>query len=427
MKTVIQKLKRHKSYLLSFLITLGMGLVLWLSQGTMSSVSSAQPSLLDAVWSTVNENFYDPKFNSLDWAALKSQYQPQVAKASSRAEKAEVINEMLDQLQTSHTHLFTVDEPAYYQVLGIFYPRIKELRTQLKSTFPEGKVQYEGIGIVTQAIQGKTFIKTIFEGSPAAKAGLKVGDQILNVAGQPFQAIQSFKGKADQPIKVRIQRTADPNDQQTITVTPKRFDCTQMFVEAIANSVQVIETDGQRIGYIHVWSLAGDSHQQELEDEVIYGRLKNADALVLDLRDGWGGDPMTALHLFTSRGPSLTSIRRNGATSTYQGQWNKPVVMLVNEGSRSAKEILAYGFQQYDIGPVVGSSTAGAVVAGRPYLMPDQSLLYVAVSDVYIDKTARLEGVGVTPDVVVPFPIPYAQGQDPQKERAIAMARQAIQ
>lgn len=254
-----------------------------------------------------------------------------------------------------------------------------------------------------------------------------MGDQILNVAGQPFQAIQSFKGKADQPIKVRIQRTADPNDQQTITVTPKRFDCTQMFVEAIANSVQVIETDGQRIGYIHVWSLAGDSHQQELEDEVIYGRLKNADALVLDLRDGWGGDPMTALHLFTSRGPSLTSIRRNGATSTYQGQWNKPVVMLVNEGSRSAKEILAYGFQQYDIGPVVGSSTAGAVVAGRPYLMPDQSLLYVAVSDVYIDKTARLEGVGVTPDVVVPFPIPYAQGQDPQKERAIAMARQAIQ
>lgn len=426
MQTVIRKLKRYQSYLLSFLIAIGIGLVLWLSQGSMSSVSSAQPSLFDAVWSTVNENFYDPEFKGLDWAALKSQYQPQVAKASSRAEKAEVINEMLDRLQTSHTHLFTADEPAYYQLLGIFYPRIRELRTQLKSTFPEGKIQYEGIGIVTQPIQDKTFIKAIFEGSPAAKAGLKVGDQILRVADQPFHPLESFQGKANQPIKVRLQRTPDLSSQKTITVTPKRFDSTTMFVEAIANSVQMVEADGKKVGYIHMWSYAGDQYQQELEDEVIYGRLKKADALVLDLRDGWGGDPLTALQLFTARGPSLTSINRDGEASTFQGQWNKPVVMLVNEGSRSAKEILAYGFQQYDIGPVVGSPTAGAVVAGRPFLMPDQSMLYVAVKDVYVDQTVRLEGVGVTPDVVVPLSIPYAQGKDPQKERAIAMARQAV-
>ena len=96
--------------------------------------------------------------------------------------------------------------------------------------------------------------------------------------------------------------------------------------------------------------------------------------------------------------------------------------MLVNEGSRSAKEILAYGFQQYDIGPVVGTTTAGAVTAGRAFLMPDKSLLYVAVADVYLDETVRLEGVGVTPDVVVPAPLPYTQGADPQKERAIAVA-----
>lgn len=426
MKTVIRKLKRSKSYLLSFLIAMGIGLMLWLSQGSMSSVSSAQPSLLDAVWNTVNENFYDPKFNGLDWAALKSQYQPQVAQASSRAEKAELINEMLDQLQTSHTHLFTADEPAYYQLLGIFYPRIRELRTQIQSTFPKGKIQYEGIGIVTQPIQNKTFIKAIFEGSPAAKAGLKVGDQILRVAGQPFHPLESFQGQANQPVKVRIQRTPEPSSQKAITVIPKIFDSTTMFVEAITDSVQMVEADGKKIGYIHMWSYAGDQYQQELEDEVLYGRLKKADALVLDLRDGWGGDPLTALQLFTARGPSLTSIGRNGVASTFRGQWDKPVVMLINEGSRSAKEILAYGFQQYDIGPVVGSPTSGAVVAGRPFLMPDQSLLYVAVKDVYVDKTVRLEGVGVTPDVVVPLSIPYAQGQDPQKERAIAMARQAV-
>ncbi|NJO70832.1 MAG: peptidase S41, partial [Oscillatoriales cyanobacterium RM1_1_9] len=77
-------------------------------------------------------------------------------------------------------------------------------------------------------------------------------------------------------------------------------------------------------------------------------------------------------------------------------------------------------------GPVVGSPTPGAVVAGRPFLMPEGSLLYVAVGNVYVDQTVRLEGVGVTPNIVVPFPIEYAQGADPQKQRAIAQALSEI-
>lgn len=54
--------------------------------------------------------------------------------------------------------------------------------------------------------------------------------------------------------------------------------------------------------------------------------------------------------------------------------------------------------------------------------MPDKSVLYVAMADVYVDETVRLEGKGVTPDVVVPSPIAYAQGVDPQKEQAISTA-----
>jgi carboxyl-terminal processing protease len=99
--------------------------------------------------------------------------------------------------------------------------------------------------------------------------------------------------------------------------------------------------------------------------------------------------------------------------------------MLVNEGSRSAKEILAFGFQQYRIGPVVGAKTAGAVVAGSPFLMQDGSLLYLAVANVFVDGEHRLEGAGVTPDIVVPFTLEYAQGADPQKERAIEVALEA--
>ncbi|MEO0737555.1 MAG: S41 family peptidase [Cyanobacteria bacterium J06649_12] len=415
-------LRRDKLWFKGLLIVTLLVLSLGVLHRLTMPAASQQSALFDAVWDTVNDNFYDPEFNGVDWSAMGEQYRSQVAAAPSRAEKAALINQMLGSLETSHTQLYTPDEPAYYQLLGIFYPRVSEFKARLEEPFPEGKIEYAGIGIVTREKAGKTFIKGVFEGSPAAKAGLRVGDQLLSVAGQPFHPIQSFLDKADQPVALQVQSSLSSSSQKEMTVTPQLYDGITMFLEVMDDSVEVIETSGKQIGYVHIWSYAGDQYQEKLEDELIYGRLRDADALVLDLRDGWGGAPLTALQLYTARGPSVTSIGRDRTPSTYHGQWNKPVVMLVNGGSRSAKEILAYGFQQYDIGPVVGTPTAGAVTAGRAFIMPDDSLLYVAVADVYLDQTVRLEGEGVTPDVVVPFPIEYAQGADPQKERAIATA-----
>ncbi|MEM8810786.1 MAG: PDZ domain-containing protein, partial [Cyanobacteria bacterium P01_G01_bin.38] len=268
--------------------------------------SAAQSELFDAVWETVNDNFYDPDFNGVDWAAMGKQYRPQVAQASSLANKATLINEMLDQLQTSHTHLYTPDEPAYYQLLGIFYPRLSDLQTQLEERFPEGKIEYAGIGIVTTQIKENTFVKAIFDGSPAATAGLQVGDQILSADDQPFEPIKSFLEKVDQSVTLLVQKSPNPGSQQEITVTPKLFDGITMFVDAMAESVDVIKKKGKQIGYIHAWSYASEDYQKQLEDELFYGRLKDADALILDLRDGWGGAPLTALHPYTARGPSLT-------------------------------------------------------------------------------------------------------------------------
>ena len=86
---------------------------------------------------------------------------------------------------------------------------------------------------------------------------------------------------------------------------------------------------------------------------------------------------------------------------------------------------LAYGFQQYGIGAVIGTKTAGAVLGGRPFLLQDGSLLYLAVSNVFVNGE-RLEGKGVVPDIEVPFQLEYAQGKDPQKERAIEVLVKAM-
>ncbi|GAB4376032.1 MAG: S41 family peptidase [Elainellaceae cyanobacterium] len=391
------------------------------------SQESTQSALFQEVWQTVNENFFDPTFNGVDWQALRDTYQPLVAQADSQESAAAIINQMLAELNTSHTRLYTPNEPAYYQVLGIFVPRSSDFREELQPFFPDGKIEYTDIGILTQEQNGQIFISGVLEGSPAAAAGIQVGDRILTVDDRPFHPIQSFADKAGQEVTIQIQRSSDPHSQQSLTVTPKRFDALTMFLDAQDASIKTIDQGGKTVGYIHIWSYAGEQYQELLEEELLYGRLKAADSLVLDLRDGWGGTPISVLNIYTGRGPNVTSILRDGTRYTSASHWAKPVVMLVNQGSRSAKEILAYGFQQYNIGPVVGTTTAGAVVAGRPFLMSDGSVLYVAVADVYVDGETRLEGVGVTPDVVVPFTLEYAQGADPQKERAIAAAVEAIE
>jgi carboxyl-terminal processing protease len=403
-----------------FILSICALLLLWLISPLLPILAKPQTQVFEQVWQTVNDNFYDPKFNGVDWQAIKKQYQPQIIKADSKKDVAIVINQMLSQLKSSHTRFYTPDEPAYYQLLGIFLPRSPDLKKQLKQFFPKGKVEYTDIGLFTKNINGKPFISSILDDSPAAKAGFKVGDQILNVDGSPYHPIRSFAGKAGQTIKILIQRSPEVSSQQEISVVPQVFDPSTMFLQAQTASIQLIEKDGKKVGYVHIWSNAADPYQQQLQDELIYGRLQNADALILDLRDGWGGGDVSYLNIFTAQhNLSVTNITRKQRRYTYNYQWKKPVVMLVNEGSRSSKEILAFGFQQNKIGSVIGTQTTGAVLAGRPYFMRDGSLLYVAVTNVFVNGNQRLEGKGVIPDIDIPFPLEYAQGVDPQKQKAI--------
>jgi carboxyl-terminal processing protease len=402
-------------------------LFLWVASPLPKILAKPEVKVFEQVWQTVNENFYDPNFNGVDWKAMRDKYEPQAARTKSLQEVAVIINQMLSELKTSHTHFYTNNEPAYYQLLGIFQPKNPESQKDFKKLYPTSKIEYSGIGAVTRDINGKTFISAILDGSPATQAGLKVGDQLLSVDNLPYQPIESFAGKAGKEVTLLIQRTPDTKSRQTIVVTPKMFDASTMFMKAQQASTQVIERNSKKIGYVHIWSNAADPDQEQLREDLIYGRLRNADGLVLDIRDGWGGGDIKYLNIFTAKeGPSITNVFRNGRKSVYIYQWKKPVVLVINEGSRSSKEIIAYSFQQNKIGSVIGSKTAGAVVAGRPFPIQEGSFLYVAVANVFINGNQRLEGKGVAPDINVPWTIEYAQGADPQKEQAIEVVLEAI-
>jgi carboxyl-terminal processing protease len=149
------------------------------------------------------------------------------------------------------------------------------------------------------------------------------------------------------------------------------------------------------------------------------GALKDADALIWDLRDGWGGARPEYLDVFNARAPTMQVTDRSGTSEFVNVKWRKPVAMLINGGTRSGKEVLAYGFKKYGLGELIGTRTEGAVLAATAFLI-GSGLLLLAVEDVRVDGE-RLEGVAVTPTIEVQAGAASAGSDDPQLSRAVGV------
>ncbi len=375
----------------------------------------------EEAWRLVQTEFFDPTLRGLDWDAVGEKYRPLAATAGTAEERSVVINRMLAELGASHTGHFTPDDIAYYDLFDIFSGSLRKARERL---FPGGRVAYDGIGAIVRTIGGRTFVTGILDGFPAARAGLRTGDELVTADGAPYHPIRSFRGKVGLPVVLEIRRTSSA-EPETMLVTPEKIRPGDAYLEAMRKSVRIIEKKGARIGYIRIWSYAGRRYQELLEHELSIGRLADADALVWDLRDGWGGAQLSYLDVFDQSGPTMTVIDRDGGRDLVGFRWRKPVAMLVNGGTRSGKEILAHGLKAQSHGEIIGTRTAGAVLAGRAFILSDDSLLLLAVADVLVDGE-RLEGQGVTPTIEVPVHLEYLAGKDPQLDRALEVLARSI-
>jgi carboxyl-terminal processing protease len=379
-------------------------------QAKDAEISKANIRAFNEAWETVRNNFYDAKLEGLDWNLVGRRYR--IFADGPNADITEIIKRMLMELRASHTGYYTPDEIAYYDLADIFS---RGLRRELEKRFPKGEVAYDGIGMLTRLIDGRYFISGVLDGLPAAQAGLLVGDEIISADGSAFGPVRSFAGKVGKKVRLTIRRDAQ-SQPMTVEVTPQVLHPNDTYLAAMKNGARLIEQDGHKLAYVHIWSYARREYQDLLE-ELVQDKFKDADGLVWDLRDGWGGGQPHYLDIFNGRATTLTFKDRQGE-DTDNARWRKPVVLLINGGSRSAKEILAYGFKKYGYGEVVGTKTTGAVLAGRAFIQSNGNLLLVAVSDVLVDGE-RLEGQGVAPDHEVPFDIRYANGADPQLKAAI--------
>jgi carboxyl-terminal processing protease len=400
---------------LAAVVVLGM---LRLDLGAPAQVVEARPAappLIEEVSRLVREHFYDPGAVERVWAEALAVHSAALSADPTSDEVAVTLDAMLAELGASHTGHYTPSELAYYELLDIFAR--DDWAPRLRKLFPGGRIAYTGIGVVPRTLEGRVFLAGVYHGGPAARAGLRVGDEIVAADGARFDPIASFAGKRGQPVTLEVRGVAE-GPIFPVEVVPERIRPNELFLNALRASVQVIERGTQHLGYVRIWSYARYQYHRLLVEELAEGRLKDVDGLVLDLRGGWGGARPGYTELFVGGAPIMTFVGRDGHEAFASFHWRRPVVVLVDEGTRSGKEVVTYGLKRQGM-RVVGTRTAGALLAARGFLLTDGSLLVLAVADVRVEGE-RLEGRGVMPDVVVPFRLPYAAGHDPQLDAALA-------
>jgi carboxyl-terminal processing protease len=310
---------------------------------------------------------------------------------------------MLAELKTSHTRYYTKWDPGYYIIQVVF-----------------GKpdVHRSGIGVVTKKIEGYHYVVAVIHSSPAEKAGVLFGDWLVEADGQSFQPIRSFFNKTGQEIELIVQRGPLESTRKILKVTPVDMKEKDRMGNDSYASLKTIEYRGHRFAYVRLWWLRGFEMKSTLEFGI--HRANETEGIIIDIRDGYGGDMgYEFIAPFLQYGLGEVTVESTERKRTFKSVagCNKPVVVLINGGSRSGKEVLAYLFKKTGRGVLVGERTAGYVVGGRKKEISSDSFLYYGACDMLIDGM-RLEGVGVEPDIEVPFDIRFAAGKDIQLQRA---------
>jgi len=369
-------------------------------QAIFAPADTSNAAAFDAVWDVLEKRFYDETLRGLgDTRATREAYRVRAAALAPDDEAgfAALVNEMLGKLNASHTRLFTPDDFEYYLL-----PALMTGGGSVTST--SNRLRH--IGALTRPNEPGR-IAAVLNGSPGALVGLRPGDTLVSVDGVPYHGLTQFgaNGKgSNATVLVPLVYRRGSGSETTVMVTPVRENPLDALYEATRRSVTAwnLPGPGGKIGYVRLWTMAQPRFAQFLE-ETVRGPLHNTDALVLDLRDGFGGSPDGYADVFFR--PDFAVWHRGRDGKAGQTVWNgyaKPLVVLINRGTRSAKEILAWTLRQNGRAVLVGEKTAGAVLAaqgvpianGRFYL--SYAMINLALNG------ERLEGRGVVPDVVVP-------------------------
>lgn len=347
---------------------------------------------------------------------------------ASSEEKLSVLKGLIDE-----NYIGDVDEEALEE--GIYKGYIQGLEDpysvyyneeETKDLYETTEGEYSGIGaVLSQDLEsGVITLVQIYEGSPAAKAGLKDNDILtkvgdIEVTGMDLSEVVTYiKGEKGTDVDLTVLRGEDAEE---ITVTATRDT-----VEAQTVKYEMLE--GQT-GYLSVSEFDSVTYAQyeealnELTDQGMTG-------LIVDLRNNPGGNLNTVCEMLDLVLPKGTIVytedkdgKRETATSDDEHQINVPMVVLVNGNSASASEIYAGAIQDYGIGKIVGTQTYGKGVVQQIFDLGDGTSVKLTIAEYFTPNGRNIDGEGITPDVEVEY---EADENNPEADNQLEKALEVM-
>ena len=289
----------------------------------------------------------------------------------------------------------------------------RELKVSVKGNFG-------GVGVVIAKKKGRLVVMSSIDGTPAQRAGLRAGDVILAVDGVPTQdrtlsqIVNLMRGAPGTPLVMTIERDAKQRD----------LSMTREIIKINATHKAQLSKD---INYLKIRSF-----QRNTANAVDAALAKSRAGLVLDLRNNPGGllDQSTRIaDRFLSSGLIVRTVgvkynqkkHAKASSSDLRG----PVVVLINEGTASAAEILAGALQKNDRAVVVGRRSFGKGAIQVLYDLPDKSSLKLSIAEYRLQGGAKLEATGIEPDITLK-PSSEEDPKDPLEDPAVRLAEALI-
>lgn len=274
--------------------------------------------------------------------------------------------------------LRSLNDPYTVLLTGEDYGGLREVTTG----------NFGGIGIQIDVRDGWITVVAPLPDTPAERAGFGTGDRIVEVDGEGTQgwnsdaALRHLRGTPGSKVRVGVRHPG-----QSVTV---QYDLTRAEIHVRSVTPGVI-LDG-KVGYVGLNPVA-DSSSNELEREVARLVAEGATSLVFDLRNNPGGlltEGVLVSDLFLDRDQVVLSTRgrargtsQSWADATPQRWPDLPIVVLVNEGSASAAEIIAGALQDHDRAVILGTPTFGKGVVQTLYDLGDNTALKITTSRWY--------------------------------------------
>ncbi len=342
-------------------------------QFAVGQTPTAKPGYSDlfvSVWETVNERFYDPEFNGVDWKAVGERYRPLAAKAKTDAEFHGLMQKMLGELPVSH--------------LGLGMP---------------GQQGHIGIGVRTHNIDGRQTVTFVHPGSDAQRRGIRTGDVFLDAS--------RVSGPLGSNAEIRLRGC----DGRTRTIKVRRESHSQPERPSIRWRTFIIG-EGERIGYLR--AVRFDDDVAPSVDRAM-GELKDTKGLIIDVRDNTGGNmSFIRLSSYLSSGEHLVAalltrhyleakghtpgqidptqlprtvgsytnekiyeaMKSNGGAVSFfsedlgERKYSGKVVVLINDETASAAEGFAWHMKLMTAATLVGRKTAGALLGAEYFTLP---------------------------------------------------------